>query len=288
MEWAVRCSLRMAEVEDRAGTARDGVTDDGQSSAVSSARAWAWRAGRRPSVSASRASRAARSRGVHGLVDCESQVSHQGPASVTLAASGFLCSGSVPGNSKEGLLHRCRRPPTSHHGEVDDDRQAPSGPPGGWFAEYLAGGRALLGQLVEVGDAAGVQQGVGRLPLRRRRGSPRAEGRGPRAVGGRGRRFVGKDLWVGPQICGHPFRSHTRWGCPQAVPLGQELLTVAAVFDAAMPASVSWRVAPPQTGARGSGPAPLDRAARYRSCGRRRSERDQSHGIQRLPRRCRL
>jgi len=59
--WAARSSLQLVEAEDCAGTARDGASDDGHPSAVSSARARAWMAGRRPPVSARRASMAASS-----------------------------------------------------------------------------------------------------------------------------------------------------------------------------------------------------------------------------------
>ena len=62
VEWTVR--LHCSWWRSRIAQARRATVlrMTGMPSAVSSARAWAWRAGRRPSVSASRASRAARSR----------------------------------------------------------------------------------------------------------------------------------------------------------------------------------------------------------------------------------
>ena len=83
--WAARSSLQLVEVEDCAGTARDGASDDGHPSAVSSARARAWMAGRRPPVSARRASMAASSWAPMAWSAPTVTASHHGPASTTRA-----------------------------------------------------------------------------------------------------------------------------------------------------------------------------------------------------------
>ena len=66
--------------------------------------------------------------GVHGFVGSESQGV---PPRSCFGHSRRRAAFPVPGNGQEGLFHRGRRPPSGHHSQLDDDRQAPSGPPGG-------------------------------------------------------------------------------------------------------------------------------------------------------------
>jgi hypothetical protein len=140
----------------------------GMPSAVSSARARAWMAGRRPSVSGldgrSQAVGLGQARfhggefvGVQGLVGAHCD------AVPPWAGLGHPCrraAVSVSGNCQEGLLHRCRRPSSGDHGELVDNRQAPCCPSGGRLAEDLTSGCAPLSQSVEIGNAAGIQEGV--------------------------------------------------------------------------------------------------------------------------------
>jgi hypothetical protein len=85
VEWAVRRSSQLVEVEDAQARRATVLRMTGMPSAVSSARAWAWRAGRGPSVSASRASISASSWASMALSTPRVTVSHHGPASATLA-----------------------------------------------------------------------------------------------------------------------------------------------------------------------------------------------------------
>lgn len=159
--------IAAGEVEDCAGTARDGASDDGHA-LCGQFGAGLGLDGRSQAVGLGQSClHFGEFVGVHGLVDSESLGV---PPRSGFGHSCRRAAFPVPGNGQEGLFHRGRRPPSGHHSQPDDDSQAPSGPAGGRFAQQLACGHALPGQLVEVGDAAGFQQIVVCLLHRRRRG----------------------------------------------------------------------------------------------------------------------
>src|SRR5215207_1855381 len=129
------------------------------------------------------------------------------------------------------------------YGEGDRREQAGRRPPGSGVAEGPAGLSAAGSECVEVVDAALVEELTSPLLL------PPRVSLAP-TCGGRGRRGVGRDLWVGPQIRGHgrragaargsrmraatirPARLRVRVRRPYVVAVGQVLMSVMAMLDA--------------------------------------------------------
>jgi len=153
--WAARSSLQLVEVEDCAGTARDGASDDGHALCGQFC-AGLGLDGRSQAVGLGQARlHGGEFVGVQGLVGahCDGVPPWAGLGHPRRRAAVW-----VSGNCQEGLLDRCRRPSSGDHGALDDNRQAPCCPSGGRLAEDPTSRCAPLSQCVELGNAAGIQK----------------------------------------------------------------------------------------------------------------------------------